>query len=127
MESRKHITDLHAENMSWMELMAFYKDQIDMLNKLLGDTAHRYTDKDIAAQVEQLQNQLIRQREVLDELKHEIRMDDSAMAINAQDNPVASNHRLFSDHPHLRDKVVTYEKLFAALKSEFDRFLSKNM
>jgi hypothetical protein len=34
---------------------------------------------------------------------------------------------LFPDHTLLRDKVETYDKLFAELKAEFDRFLSKNM
>lgn len=127
METRKHMGDLHAENQEWIEKMAFYKDQIETLTNRLGEVATKYTDKDITATIEHLQNQLIRQKEVLDELRHEIKADDKSLAQNAQANPVASDHRLFADHPHLRDKVETYDKLFAELKAEFDRFLSKNL
>ncbi|MFN4082879.1 MAG: hypothetical protein ACK4K9_04550 [Bacteroidia bacterium] len=127
MDNRKHMADLHNENANWIDSLNFYKDQIETLTNRLGEVAVKYTDKEISAQIEHLQNQLIRQKEVLDELKHEIKLDDKALAENAKDNPVASDHRLFADHPELRDKVATYEKLFKELKEEFDRFLSKTM
>jgi predicted RNase H-like nuclease (RuvC/YqgF family) len=127
MDNRKHMSELHAENSEWLEKLNFYKDQIETLTNRLGEVAPKYTNIEVTAQIEHLQNQLIRQREVLDELRHEIKVDDKSLAANAQQNPVASDHRLFNDHPELRDKMQTYEKLFAELKQEFDAFLSKTL
>ena len=45
----------------------------------------------------------------------------------ANDHPVAIEHRYFEDHTELRDQVEQFKKIYNELKQNFMRFLSKWM
>lgn len=124
---KKHMNDLHADNATWLSQLEFYKDELTVLNKRLEEVISRNNSTEVSAQVEHFQNQFIRQKEVLDILKHDVKKDDNELAANAQAMPVASDHRLFPDHADLREKMEIYAKLFTEMKSDFETFLSKTL
>ena len=126
-ETRKYIGDLHFELNLWINDLRFYKDEIKIFNNRLEEIVAKNTGLEILQELEHFQNQYIRQNEVIDELRHEIKQHENMLENEAKDNPVAVEHRYFEDHTELRDQMVQFMKIYNELKSEFMRFLSKRM
>ncbi len=124
---RVHIGDLHNDHKLWLNTLDFCKQEIDILEHRMEEIAKRNTHTDVMAELEHFQNQYIRQREVIDELRHELKLHENGLVKEALDNPVAIDHRLFGDHTAHRDAMHTFEKLYSELKAEFMRWLAKRM
>ena len=122
-----YISDLHFEHMLWLNSLKFYQDEIGVFERRLEEVAKRYTATEVLAQLEHFQNQYIRQREVLDELRHDIKAHENALEKEAREHPVAIDHRHFTDHSGLRDQMQTFEKLYRELKEEFYRWVGQWM
>jgi uncharacterized coiled-coil DUF342 family protein len=127
MEAKTHISDLHSEHTEWLNKLLFIKDEIQTFNARLGEIINANNSVEVAASVEHFQNQFIRQREVIDELKHDIKQYENSLIQQVEANPVASDHRIVVDHPGLRDQMETFEKIYVDLKNEFTHFLSKTL
>ena len=126
-EKRVHLQDLHSDHQIWLNTLRFCKDEITIFEKRMEDIAKRNTVSDVMAELEQFQNQYIRQREVIDELRHDIKQHENHLEKFVKDHPVASDHVLFTDHSGFRDRVHTFEKLYHELKAEFMRWLADRM
>lgn len=125
--ARVHIGDLHHDQREWLNALAFYKEDIVILEHRLEDIVRRNTKQEVMAQVEHFQNQLIREREVIDELRHDVKQEENVLEKEAKEHPVAIDHRYFRDHSELRDRFDTFEKLYRELKQEFQRWLVDRM
>lgn len=125
--THKYIGDLHFDHMEWINALKFYKDDIAILEHRLEDIVRRNNKQEVMAEVEHFQNQFIREREVIDELRHDIKQHENALEKEAKDHPVAIEHRYFTDHTELRDRFATFEKLYRELKGEFQQWLVKRM
>ncbi|MFM1931222.1 MAG: hypothetical protein RL226_525, partial [Bacteroidota bacterium] len=77
--------------------------------------------------VEQYQNKFIREKEVIDTLVHDIKAHENGLIKAVEENPLAATKGFFEYHSGLADRMTTYEKLFAEMKGEFNRFLAKWM
>ena len=126
-EKRVHLIDLHSDHELWLNTLRFCKDEIGIFEKRLEDIAKRNTGRDVMAELEHFQNQYIREREVIDELRHDIKQHENYLQQYASEHPVAIDHVLFKDHAGLRDRVNTFEKLYHELKAEFMRWLADCM
>lgn len=124
MEKRAHMGEIHQNLTTWMKNLAFCKDELGTWQNRLDEVAAKNNNPEILRQVEQFQNQFIRQREVMDLLSHDLKLADAALAQNAAENPVASDRRLFDQPEGLQDQVATFEKLYGELKTDFEKFLS---
>lgn len=124
MEKRAHMGEIHQNFTTWMKNLAFCKDELGTWQNRLDEVAAKNNNPEILRQVEQFQNQFIRQREVMDLLSHDLKLADAALAQNAAENPVASDRRLFDQPEGLQDQVATFEKLYGELKTDFEKFLS---
>lgn len=127
MDTKVHMDDLHQENRTWINNLDFYKDELETFNKRLGEVINQNNTIEVTSMVEHFQNQFIRQKEVLDELKHDVKTEENDLVQNVKDYPVASDRRLFPDHKDLRDKLKTFDKIYLELKCEFENFLSKTL
>lgn len=127
METKEHMGELHAENVKWINSMKFYEDEIKVFTKRLEELVLVNTNHDLLAEVEHFQNQFIRQREVIDELKHEFRLEEQTFVDDVKTNPVAADHRLFPYHAEMRDRYETFEKIYLDLKKDFEHFVSKSL
>lgn len=125
--THKYIGDLHFDHMEWINALKFYKDDIAILEHRLEDIVRRNNKQEVMAELEHFQNQFIREREVIDELRHDIKQHENALEKEAKDHPVAIEHRYFTDHTELRDRFATFEKLYRELKGEFQQWLVKRM
>lgn len=125
--AKKHINDLHFDHQEWLNRLRFYKDEIAIFEKRLEDIVRRNTTQEVMAELEHFQNQYIREREVIDELRHDIKQHENFLERESKERPTAIDHRLFADHAGLRDRMETFERLYGELKHELHRWLVKRM
>lgn len=125
--TRKYIADLHFDHMEWINSLKFYKDEIGIFEHRLEDIVRRNNKHEVMAELEHFQNQFIREREVIDELRHDIKAHENVLEKESKDHPVAIEHRYFTDHAGLRDRFQTFEKLYRELKAEFHQWLAKRL
>jgi septal ring factor EnvC (AmiA/AmiB activator) len=124
---QKYVYDLHAENVEWLKQAGFYKDELTILGKRISEVASRNTSREIQAQIEHFQNQLIIQKNQLDYLQHNIKQQENEVEENIRQNPTAADRRKIDDHSALRDEVTTFDKLFQTMRTEIMDFLSRTM
>jgi len=123
----KYIGDLHYEHMMWLNSLQFRKEETTILEHRMEDIVRRNNQPDVMAELEHFQNQFIRQKEVIDELRHDIKAHENILEQEAKQNPVAIDHRHFTDHSELRERVEMFEKIYMELKNDFYRWVSKWM
>ena len=113
----------HFEHTLWMNELKFFEDEVNIYEHQLEKLVNR-NDKVMLASLEQFQNKFIRQKEVLDELKHEIKVHEQKLGWAMQNNPVRAKE-FGNHHDEMRDKMETFKKIFAGLKVNFYKFLKK--
>jgi len=121
------MSEMHTDHKLWLEKLAFYSDELITFKKRLEEVAVKNTKKEIMAQLEHFQNQFIRQAEVLDILKHDIRLLEESLKDKVLTNPIATDRRRVLDEPAMREEVETFEHIFWDLKDEFKRFLTQTL
>lgn len=119
------IYNQHQENSEWMNKLFFYKDEIAIMQKRIEEVAKANTTKEVSAQIEHFQNQLIIQANNIDMIKHDVKQNEAVLEKNINANPVAVDHRKTADHTKERDAVESFEKNFNELRKELNTFLSK--
>jgi hypothetical protein len=125
--STKPLTELHTENADWIKHLDFYTDEIRIMQSRIAEIESKNTAHDVRGQVEHFQNQLILQRNHVDELRHDIIDHESYIVNRANENPVALEKQRLHDHPVLRGRMQDFEKIFNELRAELNRFLAKFM
>jgi len=125
MEASKTIYDLHEDHKIWQNKLAFYKDEILVMQNRISEIAKKNTSKDVLSFVEHFQNQLIVQKEQIDTLNHEINIHEDSIEAKANKKAVANGQKKFFDHSMQRDKIEVFEKDFNDLRKELIHFVSK--
>lgn len=126
-----YLKDLHFDHQLWLNELSFYKQETALLEKRLSEVVGRNTGIEATAAAEGFQNRFIRQREVIDELGHDIREREDWLVRYAQDHETAIDHVYFDnqapDHEALAERVSIFKKLYAELKHDFLRYIGKWM
>ncbi|OYU96402.1 MAG: hypothetical protein CFE21_08375 [Bacteroidetes bacterium B1(2017)] len=125
MESKAHLSEIHADLTNWVSELKFYKDEVKTFQTRLEEVVKQNNKHEVMAEVEHFQNQFIRQNEVIDTLKHDFKQFDNVIAANIENNPVASDHRAIALPVDLKDQHDTFLKIYNELKVEFEKFLAK--
>lgn len=120
-------SDLHFEHKQWRRELQFWEDELKSLNKRLGELVLRWTNKEMLAQLERFQNQFTIQENVIDELEELINLHEGNIASNTKKGEDVLNQQLVKKHMEFRNQMDTQRILYADLKKEFFRFLSKYM
>lgn len=127
MTTKANIFDQHSENQNWLKSLEFYKEEISILNKRLQEVTGKNNAPDFLKEVEHYQNQFIVQRNNIDELAHSIKMNEKQIEKEVIANPVAVEHRKVESHEAEADFLGYFEKNFAGLRTDYNKFLSKWM
>lgn len=117
--------DLHFEHKQWQGELSFWKDELRSFKNRLEVLSQRWIDEKILVQLEHFQNQFILHGEVIDSLEHEINVHETDMAIHHEKDEMVLNRNLTKNHFKFRERMETQRKIYADLKKEFFRFLSK--
>jgi hypothetical protein len=123
-ENKLSATDMHFELKLWLNEFKFYKEEIKIFNRKLEDIVKKRRDMEVMKDVEHFQNQYIRQIEVIDELRHDVKQYENALEKEIKLNPTNVDQQFFEDHSGLNEEVVQFKKIYNELKREFMGFLS---
>ena len=117
------IPKLHNEYSSWMRELIFYKEEIKLFERQLEEVANKKLSMNTSAKVEQYQNQFIREKEVIDELKHKLNISERQLAgfVKEVSGLGLSNIRM-DNHPNLREEMNIFRKIYGQLKQSFRNF-----
>lgn len=118
-----YLSDLHFEHTQWVNELDFFASQINSFENRLGEIAIRNTGADVKAKLEQYQNQFIRQKEVIDELKHKIGSHENGLTSYAVAHPVAIDHMHFDDHTDIREEMEQFRAIYQELKDNYYKFV----
>lgn len=110
---------LFTEHLSWLNALVQIKSNYKDFDLKLQLSAAGITNAKLLAQVESFQNRCIRQKEVLDELRHEIKQHENHL--EQMDQP---SHLLLLMHVNLRDQFNRFFDLYLELERDFDEYLA---
>jgi hypothetical protein len=126
MKSEKIHTQ-HGENKEWSNSLSFYRDGTKIMESRLAEIVSKNTSKDVLAQAEHFQNQLIIQKDQIDRINHEINISNDTIGKEFKNNHTAIDYRTIPDHAGLRENMKSFETIFIALEVELNQFLSRWM
>lgn len=115
----------HTDHINWVNMLAFYKDEIIIMQKWLEEISNKNTALEIRKDVEHYQNQLFIQANNIHTIEHHITKDESQLQKIISENPVASDHRVMEDHLSEREMVEDFMGNFNKLRKEFKSFVGK--
>jgi hypothetical protein len=127
MSANESIYKQHEENTQWTNNLSFYKDEVTILNGRLEEIAFKNSSNEALVGVEHFQNQLIIQRNTIDEILHAVKVNEAELIEVIKANPVAVDHRKMEYHSQEQHLVASFEKNFNHLRESFNVFASKWM
>jgi hypothetical protein len=127
MTTKAKIIDQHLENQDWLKRLDFYKEEINILKERLEEVTSKNNAPEFLKDVEHYQNQFIIQRNNIDECAHAININEQGLVKEVNANPVAVDHRKVKNHEAEAEFISYFEKNFAELRGEYNKFLAKWM
>ncbi|MEQ1623909.1 MAG: hypothetical protein ABL870_04410 [Sediminibacterium sp.] len=126
--NNKSIRELHFDHELWLIEMAFWKQEIEVLDKYLAAVNASYSDTVVRAEVEHFQNQFIIQLNFINSLKNDVKAQEALISLLEKD---ISNKKLqqkkADDEYDIRDRMLTNQKLYVELKLSFKQWLSNKL
>ncbi len=117
----------HFEHTQWSKELSFWKDELRYFNEKLSEIVTKWTDKSVMAELEQFQNQFIRQTEVVDTLQHEINVHETEISSNLKKGVDVLHIEHAKNHKAFQEKMETQRNIYTDMKKKFFAFLSKYM
>lgn len=124
METMTSAASIEKEHLTWLKHIDFYKSQLQVMGKELQLFAKESTSKKVAPRIEQFQNQFIRQREVLDELRHTIKQHENEIERMTRFALEYLRDRVTKEHLVIRADFRRYVELFIEMEQDFHDFLA---
>lgn len=118
------VKKLHRENKVWKNELYFVADEIKIYEDRLSELVTGETQRDMLRNLEHFQNQFIREKEVIDHLKHDVNSHEHKLVVFVQKN-LDTEELLNEKHFELEDRMFTFRKIFKELKEEFYGFLAE--
>lgn len=125
MHTIKQLTEMKNEHDQWQDRLRFYKDEISHFNNHLGRLAVSGHPGEVMATVEHFQNQFIRQREVLDIIRHDFKQHENLIESIGEGKLQEPNDGIQKLHSVQREKLDQFENIFHDLRNEFNLFLDR--
>jgi hypothetical protein len=114
----------YHENKTWERSLDFFKQENAFLKTRLSEVVDHKTDKEFLALAEQFQNQFILKDEFIDELRHDINLQQVVLKDYQLPGNSALDGKLSKKQVKLRNEIEYLEKDFTNLKNEFNRYLA---
>lgn len=125
MHSKQQLAEMKSEHDDWQDRLRFYRDEIKQFNNYLSKIAVSSPPSDIMPSVEHFQNQFIRQKEVLDIIRHDFKQHENLIEALAENKIQDNGKDLIKKHALEREKLDQYERIFHDLRNEFNNFLNQ--
>ncbi len=125
--NKTSLQNLHYYHNLWSKELAFYKDEISVLEPHLQELSNKYSIKEVVEGIEHFQNQFDLHKENIHILQHDIDAHEKSLATYAQNTPVAAEHDSFGSHKAMTKKMETQRTIYHDLKKDFFLFMEKWM
>lgn len=119
----KYTNDLKYDHARWENELDFYKREICIFEEHLGDLLSRNLNRETLARIEQFQNQFIRQKEVVDELKHSIHVYEDELSDLGRNDTVPHPEEHLPKHMEMAQRIYTFHDHYMELRKRFNTFL----
>ena len=119
----KELKTQHFEHKVWENELNFYADEIKIYEHQLEELVGKHI-KEMLPPLERFQNNFIRQKEVIDELAHEIKIHEHELVQAATSQNGKANYTEH-DHQAFQEKMDIFKKIYAELKNDFLVFWRK--
>ncbi|MGZ3874199.1 MAG: hypothetical protein ACXVJD_14850 [Mucilaginibacter sp.] len=120
----KHISNL---NNDCLRGLAFYKQELAILQERLEEIAGKNTGKEVSIEVEHFQNQFLIHDKAIDDLQDRIHVNDKELERELTTTIEYVRQDTAAQHQKVHEDYQTEEKLFNELRHEFNRFAAKWM
>lgn len=117
-------TALETEHVKWLVSIDLFKQQLKMMDKEIAEFVSGKYPKSLAPRIEQFQNQIIRQREVLDILRHDIKSHENEIERMTNFALEYLRDRVTREHVGLKKQYNRFVELFLELELDFHDFIS---
>ena len=118
-----YLSDLNFNLEVWKRELKFQESEMDYFEEKLEHIAIRNLGNDVMRQLESFQNKIIREREVMGQLRHRIRMKKREIAQAKYDN---KPEIIFQEKQILlKDEMKTFVKMHYDLKEDMMDFFLK--
>ena len=118
---------LHLLCEDWTRTIQFYKTEIPYFKKRLVEISSKNTGEDIRKQIEHFENEFIVLNEDLDQLQHNVNLQQDIAMKSAKEKPLFINVRNVQVDDNLGELIDSFDVEFAENKKQFYRFLSNTM
>jgi pyruvate/oxaloacetate carboxyltransferase len=117
-------TALETEHVKWLVSIDLFKQQLKLMDKEIAEFVSGKYPKSLAPRIEQFQNQIIRQREVLDILRHDIKSHENEIERMTNFALEYLRDRVTREHIGLKTQYKRFVELFLELELDFHDFIS---
>jgi hypothetical protein len=117
-------TALETEHVKWLVSIDLFKQQLKLMDKEIAEFVSGKYPKSLAPRIEQFQNQIIRQREVLDILRHDIKSHENEIERMTNFALEYLRDRVTREHIGLKTQYNRFVELFLELELDFHDFIS---
>ena len=121
------VFSLHKEYNESISELNFYKREINTFQQRLAQLAMQSEPVEVRANLEQIQNQFIIEKEVVDELIHKLHDSEKQLAGFVKEvSGLGLENMNMDNRPNLREDMHTFRKMYFDLKSRFKKFAALN-
>lgn len=111
----------HHENKTWSRMLEFFKQENAFLKTRLSEVVDHRADKEFLALAETYQNKFIIKDNYIDELRHDINIQDQELV---KMSGTEADKKLLKRQEKIRNEMEYFEKDFYSLKNEFNKYLA---
>ncbi|MCW3462799.1 hypothetical protein [Chitinophaga nivalis] len=115
--------DLHQQINTWKSNVNDVRDEVKMMRDRLEQIALSDAPREVMTRVEHFENRFLRQREVADEIFHDIKQ--CAKKVTATPVLVIHDDRPVDDYDTMQNRMEIFQKLYEELKSDFNHFITR--
>lgn len=124
---KNHINIKYIKNLNNDALrgVAFYAQELGILQVRLQEVAVDNTAREVQEMVEHFQNQFNIHQDYLTKLRHDIQINDKEIEAELLVTEAMISERTAAEHTRIHENYITEEKVFNDLKHEFNRFAAQ--
>lgn len=117
--------DLRYDHNIWENELNFYKKELGIFETRLVEMLNRKPTRDLLRELEQYQNQFIRQKQVVDNVNHKIHLYDDELKGIPAEIMLSNDSNEITKHRELESDIRITRKLYFELRDRFSIYLEK--
>ena len=119
------ISNLHFDHKLWMTELKFFEMQLNVFEEKLEEIVKLNLETQVLAKVEAFQNRIIRQKEVIDEIMHELNLREQGLNEKKDSKSFEKGDPLFEEFETEKREMNIFIRLYQEMRDEFKAFVAE--